>query len=109
MEGMTRRERRAMRLLRFVTSKDARQAARMARLDYKVTNESGALRVHTHSLSWHLAKRPNGATPTPGQRRERSGPARVVEARGLSTLAQPMTHQQWRRLIATKSPENTNK
>ena len=51
---LTRRERRAMRKLRFVTSSEARQAARLARLDYKVPGESGALRLHTHSLTWHL-------------------------------------------------------
>ncbi len=37
--AMTRRERRAMRQLTFVNNRDARQASRMARLDYKVSNE----------------------------------------------------------------------
>ena len=105
MTMTTRRERRAERQRRYVTSRDAREAARMAGLDYKVTNESGALRVYPHSLTWHLEI---GLTPKSGQGRGRSGPARVVNARGLGTLANPMTHRQWRRLIATKAPENTN-
>ena len=109
MDGMTRRERRAMRLLRLVTGKEARQAARMAGLDFKVSGETGALRVHTHSLSWHLAKRPNGTTPPAGQKPEQSGPAWVVKARGLGTLVQPMTHRQWRSMIAKGPPENTNR
>ena len=98
-----------MRQLRFVTSSEARQAARLARLDYKVPGESGALRLHTHSLTWHLGGRVHGPAPPPGQGRDRSGPAYVVKARGLGTLETPMTHQQWGRLVAKKAAENTKK
>ena len=107
MERITRRERRALRQQKFVADKEARLAARLAHLDYKVANESGALRVSTHSLTWHLAKRANWAKPRGGPGWDRSGPTYVVE--GLGTLTKPITHQQWRRLIATKAPGNTNK
>ena len=51
VKTMTRSEHRAERQRRFVTHKEARLAAQSARLDFKVTNESGALRRPTHSLS----------------------------------------------------------
>ena len=75
---MTRRERRAIRQLRYVKSSEARLAARLAHLDYKVSGETGALKVHTHSLSWHLAKRPNWATPQGGRGWDRSGPTIII-------------------------------
>ena len=43
----TRRERRARRQQNFVTARDAHLAARLARLDYKVSGETGAMRVPT--------------------------------------------------------------
>ena len=76
--AMTRRERRAERQQRFVTDREAGQVARLAGLDYKVTSESGALRAPTHSLSWHLARRPNGAAPPSGRGWDRSGPAYAI-------------------------------
>ena len=100
MERITRRERRALRQLRFVTAREASLAARLAHLDYRVSNEAGALRVHTHSLTWHIANRPSGAAPPPGRGWERSGPVRVVKARGRGTLAKPLTHRERRRLTA---------
>ena len=93
MTVMTPRERRAERQRRFVTDKEARLAARLARLDYKVTNENGAMRVHTHSLTWHLVSRPNGTAPPPGRGWDRSGPARVTRDRGLVALAKPSEPQ----------------
>ena len=80
---MTRRERRAERRRRFVTDKEAHLAARLARLDYKVSNESDALRSLTHSLTWHLAKRPNGPRAASGRGWDRSGPTYVVGVRDL--------------------------
>ena len=76
--AMTRRERRAERQQRFVADKEARLAARLARLDYKVANESSALRVYTHFLTWHLAKRPDWATPRGGRGWDRSGPTNII-------------------------------
>ena len=72
---MTRKERRAERLRGFVPNVEASEVARLARLGYKVTNESGALRVTTHSLTWHTANRPDIAAPNSGSTWERSGPA----------------------------------
>ena len=80
MTEMTRRERRAERQRSFVADKEARLAAQLARLDYKVTNESGALRTITHSLTWHLGERPNGAAPPPGRKMDRSGPTYIITA-----------------------------
>ena len=74
----TRRQRRAERQRRLVTSKEASLAARLAHLDYRVSGESGALTVHTHSLSWHRANSPNITVPPEGQGWDRSGPARWV-------------------------------
>lgn len=43
----TRQERRAFRKRRFVSAQDARLAAWLARLDYKVSSETGAMRIIT--------------------------------------------------------------
>jgi hypothetical protein len=75
---MTRRDRRACRLQNLVSDRQARLAAQLAHLDYRGSSESGALRVYTHSVSWHRAKSPNASTPPPGRGWDRSGPARVV-------------------------------
>ena len=68
----TRRERRAKRLRGLVTSTEARWASRLARLGYRVPGESGALRLYTHSLTWHLKLRKNGATPPPNRGPDRT-------------------------------------
>ena len=70
---MTRDERRAIRRLRFVTAREARMAARLARLDYKVSGETGAMRVPTKSRTWHQGGRLNGHVPPPGLGWERYG------------------------------------
>ena len=76
--AITRKERRARRQRGFVTRKEARLAARLARLDYKVTNESGTLTMLSHSLTWHLANRPNWAAPPPGRAWDRTGPTNII-------------------------------
>ena len=106
---MTRRERRAERQRRFVTGKDARLAARLAHLDYKVTGETGALKVRSKVRTWHLGGRANGHAPPPGQGWDRSGQAHVVKARGLGTLVKPMAHREWRRLIVEAAPASTDR
>lgn len=45
MTNSTRQERRDLRQGRFVTAKEARLAAQLARLDYKVSGETGAMRI----------------------------------------------------------------
>ena len=78
-------------------------------LDYKVSGETGALKVKSKMRTWHLGGRANGHRPPPGQGWNRSGPARVVRARGLGTPAKPMTHGEWRRLIAEAALPSTDR
>ena len=75
---MTRHQRRTWRLQRLTTAREAHRAAIRAGLDYRVSGESGALIVHTHSLSWHRAKSPKITLPPEGQGWNRSGPVQVV-------------------------------
>ena len=84
MERITRRERRALRQLRFVTAREASLAAILAHLYYNVPGEAGALRVPTHSLIWHQGDRPNGQAPPPGQGIGGSGPVDVAKILGTS-------------------------
>ena len=105
---MTRHERRANRRLRFVTTREARLAARLARLDYKVSGETGAMRVPSRMRTWHLGGRLNAHRPSAGQGWARSGATYVVEASELGRLAKPIIHHRWRRLMAgqpTKSKD----
>ena len=102
MRHVTRRERRAERQRRYATTREVRLAAGLEHrvsgkgaetraidydaplpgwlgpLDYRVSGESGALRVHTHSLSWHRTKSPNITIPPPGRGWDGSGPIRRV-------------------------------
>jgi hypothetical protein len=93
---MTRSERRAKRQKRFVTAKEARLAARLAKLDYRVT-DNGALKPPTKGRTWHLGNRLNGHAPPPGRDWDRSGPTYVV-AVGEVRLPEPVIHERWRRL-----------
>ena len=98
---MTRHERRAIRQLRFVTAKEARLAARLARLDYKVSGETGAMKVPSKATTWYQGNRLNGHAPPPGRGWDRSGStyvAGILEVR----FAKPIIHHQWRRLMADK-------
>lgn len=80
MTFTTRRERRAERHRRLVTTREARLAARLARLDYKVSGETGAMRVPTKTRTWYRGNRKTAHAPPPGQGWDRSGRARLVEA-----------------------------
>ena len=94
----TRRERRAIRRRWFVTAREASLAARLARLDYKVT-ENGALKPPTKGRTWNRGNRKNAHRPPGGRGWDRSGPTYVVgvdEAR----LPEPIIHYRWRRLMA---------
>lgn len=97
MTAMTRRERRAIRLRGLVTAKEARLAARLARLDYKVSGESGALKVPSRMRTWHLGGRANGHAPPPGESWDRSGPTYLIEIGG-TRLEKPVIHHRWREL-----------
>ncbi len=78
VRSITRHQRRAWRRQRLAAAREARRAALQAGLDFRVSGESGALIVHTHSLSWHRAKNPNITTPPPGRGWDGSGPVRMV-------------------------------
>ena len=80
LRSITRHQRRAWRRQRLAAAREARRAALQAGLDYRVSGESGALIVHTHSLSWHRAKSPNITIPPPGRGWDGSGPVWRVGA-----------------------------
>ena len=96
---MTRRERRARRQRWLVTTREARLAARLARLDYKVSGETGAMRVPTKARTWHQGNRKNGHEPPPGETWDRSGPTYVTGIHEVR-FTRPIIHHQWRRLTA---------
>lgn len=96
---MTRRERRTRRLQRFVSAGQARLAARLARLDYRTSGETGALRPSISAKVWHPGNRPNGHAPPPGRNWSRSGPTYVVEAGDTGRLPKPIIHNRWRKLF----------
>ena len=101
MRPVSRRERRAERQRRHTVAREVRLVAGLEHqfsgregktralgyeaplpgwlrpLDYRVSGESGALTVHTHSLSWHRAKSPNITIPPPGRGWDGSGPVRM--------------------------------
>ena len=95
---MTRQERRNRRLHRFVTAREARLAARLARLDYKTSGETGALRPTASAKVWHPGNRPNGHAPPPGRDWSRSGPTYVVDAAETGRLPEPIILHRWRKL-----------
>ena len=99
---LTRRERRTERRRRLVTAREARQAAWLARLDYKVSGETGAMKVPVKGRTWHKGNRANGHAPPPGRSWDRSGPTYVVEAGDTGRLPEPVIHHRWRRLTAEK-------
>ena len=86
---VTRWERRALRRQRFAEDREARQVARLAGLDYRVSGESGALVVHTHSLSWHRSKSPNITVPPSGRSWGRSGSVYMIETQGTGRCNVP--------------------
>ncbi len=96
----TRQERRAERQRGFVTAKEARLAARLAHLDYRVTGETGALRPPTKGRTWYRGNRKNAHAPPLGRGWDRSGPTYVVESGELGRLPKPIIHHQWRKLMA---------
>ena len=104
---MTRRERRAIRQRGFVTAREARLAARLARLDYKVSGETGAMKVPSKARTWHQGGRLNAHEPPPGRDWDRSGPTYVVEAGELGRLPKPIIHHQWRRLMVRPAASDT--
>ena len=83
-QDVSRQQRRAMRLQRLVSNREAYLAAMQAGLDYRGSGESGALVVLSHSLSWHRAKTANITIPPVGRGWDKSGRARVVQGPQIS-------------------------
>ncbi len=102
-QHVSRQQRRAMRLQSLVGDREAHRAAIRAGLDYRTSGESGALVVHTHSLSWHRAKCPNITTPPSGREWDRSGHARVVEGPRVSFTMPVIQDQSGKQVGATNS------
>ena len=90
---MPRSERRARRQRWLVTTREARLAARLARLDYKVSGETGAMKVPTRVRTWYQGNRINAHVPPPGQRWDRSGTTYVVGVHEVR-FAQPVIHHE---------------
>jgi hypothetical protein len=120
---MTRRDRRACRLQGLVSDREARLAARLARLDYRVSGESGAIGPWDGEapLPWWLrhldyrvsgetgALRVHGRMGVRPRSEGRNGLVYVVKAQGLGNLAKPMTHNEWRRPIAAEAQDSINR
>ena len=61
MIGMIWHQREALRRGRAVTAREAQLAARWAKLDYKTSGETGAMRVPTRPGKWPTGSRPPAA------------------------------------------------
>ena len=87
-----------MRRRSFVAARGASEAARLARVDYKAT-ENGALKPPTKGRTSYKGNRKNAHTPPDGRGWDRSGPTYVV---GIdeAKLPEPIIHHRWRRLMA---------
>ena len=105
-EITTRRGRRAVRQRRFVAAREAALAARLAKLDYKVSGETGAMKVPTKARTWYLGGRLNAHRPPPGRAWDRSGATYVVGVDGVR-FDEPINHHRWRRLMANKATPTT--
>ena len=88
----SRRDRRAERAQRFVTARQAQWAARMARLGYKTSGETGALRPPSKGRTWSKTRK-NAHAPPPGVGWERSGPMRVVRTGQEGRLEVPVAKE----------------
>lgn len=74
---LTRAEKRKQRLGKLIARSGAAEAARDAKVGYKVTGESGALAPPSKARLWHKDGRANGHAPPPGRswdRHERARP-----------------------------------
>ena len=96
---MTRHKRRAIRQRWLVTTREARLAARLARLDYKVSGETGAMKVPSKARTWYQGNRRNAHMPPPGQTWDRSGPTYVTGIHEVK-FTKPIIHHHWRRQMA---------
>ncbi len=95
---ITIHERRARRLRKLVTVQQAKFAARLAKLDYKTSGESGALKLRGKVVIRESDSRKNGYAPPPGKKWSRSGPTYVIETKELGLLPKPIVLYRWREL-----------
>jgi len=96
--SMTRHERRVRRRRNFLTAKEARLASRLARLDYKTSGETGALKLRSKIIMGKGNSRKNAYAPPPGRTWSRSGPTYITETKELGPLAKPVIQYRWRML-----------
>ena len=104
---ITRHQRRARRLQKLAAAREAHRAALKAGLDYRVSGESGALVVHTHSLSWHRAKCPNITLPPLGRGWDRSSRVRVVWVDQADATKQGVQHRRDKQVAKTPTLKTT--
>ncbi len=96
--SMTRHERRVLRRRMFISAKEASLASRLARLDYKTSGETGALKLRSKVIMGQGNGRKNGYAPPPGRQWSRSGPTYVTETEELGLLPKPVLLHRWRAL-----------
>ncbi len=85
-----------------MTNRQARLAARLARLDYKTSGETGALKLRSKAVIRASDSRKNAYAPPPGREWSRSGPTYVTETGELGRLPKPVIHYRWRALNKDK-------
>ena len=98
VSSMTRQERRTLRQRKLLTVKQAKQASRLARLDYKTSGETGALKLRSKAVIRASGSRKNAYAPPPDRDWSRTGPAYVVETDQLGRLPKPVIDHRWRAL-----------
>ena len=95
--SMPRRPGRPGAQQHFVTDREARQAARLAGLDYRLSGRSGALRLPAGVRVRLKGDRPAEARRQADHKPDRSGPAYVVGF-GDQRFKTPILHSRWRKL-----------
>lgn len=103
----SRRQRRARRLQKLTSAREAHRAAMQAGLDYRVSGQGGTLVARTHSLSWHRAKSSNITVPPKGRGWDRSGTVRVVVGDRTSASHQDIHYQRAQQVAETPKAETT--
>ncbi len=99
--SMPRRPGRPGAQQHFVTDREARQAARLAGLDYRLSGRSGALRLPAGVKVRLAGDRLADARRKADQKPDRSGPAYVVGI-GDQRFDTPVLHSRWRKLVADR-------
>ena len=85
----------------FVTDREARQAARLAGLDYRLSGPSGTLRLPAGVRVQLAGDKPTDARRQTNRKTGRSGPVYVVGI-GDERFEKPVLHRQWRKLMSER-------